>query len=63
MGVVRNFILGDFACIETEREFVLIMKNKIYGPYENSKFKAMLYALECGLKKNNGGGKTENARN
>lgn len=50
MGVVRNFILGDFACIETEREFVLVMKNKIYGPYENSKFKAMLYALECGLK-------------
>lgn len=50
MGVVRNFILGDFACIGTEREFVLVMKNKIYGPYENCKFKAILYALECGLK-------------
>ncbi|MDO7346717.1 hypothetical protein ACS342_11770 [Bacillus stercoris] len=50
MGVVRNFILGDFAYIETEREFVLVVKNKIYGPYDNSKFKAILYALECGLK-------------
>ncbi len=49
MGIVRNFILGDFACIETEREFVLVMKNKIYGPYDNSKLKAILYALECGL--------------
>ncbi|KIL31220.1 hypothetical protein [Bacillus subtilis] len=63
MGVVRKFIFGDFACIETEREFVLIMKNKIYGPYENSKFKAMLYALEYGLKKNNGGRQTDDARN
>lgn len=50
MGVVRNYLLGDFAYIETEREFVLVIKNKIYGPYDNSKFKAILYALECGLK-------------
>lgn len=51
MGVVRNYLLGDFAYIETEREFVLVINNKIYGPYDNSKFKAILYALECGLKK------------
>ncbi|MBF8201649.1 hypothetical protein [Bacillus subtilis] len=50
MTVVRNYLLGDFACIGTEREFVLVMKNKIYGPYDNSKLKAILYALECGLK-------------
>jgi hypothetical protein len=50
VGVVRNYLLGDFAYIETEREFVLVVKNKIYGPYDNSKFRAILYALECGLK-------------
>lgn len=51
MGVVKNYLLGDFAYIETEHEFVLVIKNKIYGPYDNSKLKAILHALECGLKK------------
>ncbi|PAK28178.1 hypothetical protein CJ467_21730 [Bacillus velezensis] len=54
MGVVRNYLLGDFAYIETEREFVLVIKNKIYGPYDNSKLKDILNALECGLKKPKG---------
>ncbi|MEK4422070.1 hypothetical protein [Bacillus sp. FSL M7-0417] len=46
MGVVRNFILGDFACIGTEREFVLVIKNKIYGPFKNCRFNAVINALE-----------------
>ncbi|MED1803147.1 hypothetical protein P4V02_00080 [Bacillus subtilis] len=46
MGVVRNFILVDFACIGTERGFVLVVKNKIYGPFKNWRFEAILNALE-----------------
>lgn len=32
MGLVRNIVFGDFACIGTDREFVLVIKNKIYDP-------------------------------
>ncbi len=35
MGLVRNIVFGDFACIRTDREFVLVIKNKIYGPFKN----------------------------
>lgn len=35
MGLVRNIVFGDFACIGTDREFGLVIKNKIYGPFKN----------------------------
>ncbi|KAF6604303.1 MULTISPECIES: hypothetical protein [Bacillus] len=49
MGVVRKFILGDFACSGTEHEFVLVIKNKIYGPFKNCRYNAILNALENNL--------------
>lgn len=32
MAIIKNYSLGDFGCIGTETEFILIIKNKIYGP-------------------------------
>ncbi|MCY7923987.1 hypothetical protein MOA96_20440 [Bacillus spizizenii] len=46
MTIIKNYSLGDFGCIGTETEFILIIKNKIYGPWGNERFESVLNILE-----------------